>query len=691
MRRTYLAVMSGAALALMLIIAPASSQASAERYSVALFAGDVSLRGTFAYEQSYFEIPDYWNVDSISLRLDYRATPLAIKEQSSVTLLINGTPFHSFRPVVDGDSGTSLQLDIPNELLVQGSNQLTIQGGLRTRESEKGCVVEDVRDNWLHVLQTSAVDIDYEAKPPNGSIRDFYHRFTGVDAGLLDNRFIVLPDDPDIMELETAAHILSGFARASASKEETIPLVSYSDNNWRTSPLVVFVSLREHLPSELHAEFNGLNNGEARIQIVESAAGHVLVATSDDPELLVKAGRLLANEDLAYQLNGKVKTVSADTDVDTPPVSVNRSVRLTETGDKLVGEHHQARHYFVALPANRSIAESSKIRLDFRYAGNLDFSRSLVTILINDKPVGSKKLSEERADGDSITLPIPKNLLVTGNFTATAAFDLELPEGYCVQSEEQNPWAFVSADSEMQLNTLDRTELLLDNYPYPFLRDGLYHKTAVIVPKTKDRYVLSSIAGLFSLLGQYAEGNTGELAFYDDDADPAGYRDGNVVVIGTYKDNELIRGVNDQLFFRFGVDGGTVLSNEKKTLDPDYGSRIGTLQLLESPWTPGNGLLAITGSKGEDVLLAIKLLTSESQRWRVSGDAVLTDRDGVVEPYRFKPEKGAVPVRTFAGIVEREDTLAFVTAASLVLVLVLLSLALLARKYRKNRGGGNGT
>src|SRR5690606_11323820 len=156
----------------------------------------------------------------------------------------------------------------------------------------------------------------------------------------------------------------------------------------------------------------------------------------DNPELLVKAGRLMANQQLVKQLNGTVKVVDASTAVDTPTFNVSQNVMLTAAGDQSTGAMHQEKTYFISLPASRTTADASKISLDVRYAQNLDFDRSMITVLVNDTPIGSKKLTSELANGDTVTLPIPKNLDITGNFSITVAFDLELQKAACIQLQD---------------------------------------------------------------------------------------------------------------------------------------------------------------------------------------------------------------------------------------------------------------
>ncbi|MHA6480367.1 cellulose biosynthesis cyclic di-GMP-binding regulatory protein BcsB [Paenibacillus sp. strain BS8-2] len=669
------------------------SQGEAEPYPIIITGADQALQGMWPSYQSYINIPEYWTVNQTSIKLDYKASPLAAKEKSSVTLLMNGTPFYSFRPVMEGEQTSSLTVPVPGRLLAAGSNQLTIQGALRTNvTAESSCLHGEERDNWLQIAKTSVILIDYVEKPLGQGIREFYRRFAGQDAAALDRRVVVVPDDASPKELETAAHVIAGLARASETKDAPIPLVAYSDESWKKRNYVILVAQRDHLPVEVAAGL-GMTEGsvDARVTRVDAGGTHFLVVTAEKPDMLPKAGRLLANADLALQLDGDSRIVTEELVVDMPADSVSRSIMLTERGDLITGSRHQTRSYFVSLPANRSIAEASKITLDFRYSRNLDFSRSLVTLLVDGKPIGSKRLNPDWADNDTLMVPIPRNANISGNFVVTTAFDLELEGDSCVSNGQEMPWAFVGADSELQLNTLDRTELVLDNYPYPFLRDGVFHKIAVVLPKEQNRYVLGSISNLFSLLGQYAESNTGELHFFDDQDDERAYRDSNIIVIGSSADNELVGGINSELYFSYGEDGRTFLSNEKKSIDPRYGGRLGIIQLLESPLAAGNGMLAVTGSTDEYAYLASKLMASEAERWKLAGDAVLTDADGIIQSYRFKLAEKEGVSRTIGDVVDREDVLQFLTAAALVLVLVLLSLLMIVRKYRRKRGGDRET
>ncbi|GAF08396.1 cellulose biosynthesis cyclic di-GMP-binding regulatory protein BcsB [Paenibacillus pini] len=454
------------------VSAEVSNTSSVQTYETLFTNTDTSLSGVMTSKQFFFQKEEYWNVSNVTINLDYQVTPLVWGDRSSITLVVNGTKFYSFRPSENELDQQHLKISVPKGLLVNGNNSISIEGYIQTTIDDQVCVPLDRRDNWLQLFKTSGVVLSYTNGMLDGSISDFNRHFIGLDTVNKRKNAIVVPKKSQAAELEASAYALSGFAKANQVKSQTIPMISYDDtSSLRAKKFVVAVALLDQLPAEMKSLLAEQDlSSKAIIQVVNMNKQPTLVITSQDPKLLIKAGRLVANQELVGQLNGNVKIVDGSTNVETPIVNVSKNVTLTETGDQLKGINHHEQTYFVSLPANRSIADASKISLDIRYAKNLDFDRSMVTVLLNNTPIGSKKLTPELANGDTVTLPIPKNAEITGSFSVTVAFDLELKNAGCIQPQDQMPWAYITKDSKMQLNTKDRNDLLFNNYPNPFLR-----------------------------------------------------------------------------------------------------------------------------------------------------------------------------------------------------------------------------
>lgn len=673
------------------IAAEPGANSGATSYATPITDTDTTLDGNVSYKQQFFQVPAYWKVGQVKIALDYKASPLAQNKLSSVTISVNGTMITSFRPVASESARQRMVVEVPVSTLIKGTNTLTIQGHIVAEDGQvQICTPTYYADKWLQIYKSSSIIVGYSPLPLANAIADFAARFTGLDAFARQDNAIAVPKDADASELEAAVYALSGLAKSGGADSKGVPLMAYGidDDAIADKKLVVAVAMRDRLPAALRALIPDAALGDnAVIRLVDANGRPTLVVTSDNAELLVKAGRLIGNADLLAQLSGPAKEVTENTEIVSPVPDVTKIVSLTDVGDQITGAFHRTKDYYVTLPANRSVAEASKLSLQFRYAKNLDFDRSLVTVLVNDKPIGSKKLTEALADGDSLNLTIPKNMNLSGNFTITAAFDLEVKNAACVLPQDQMPWAFIDTDTVLQLNTKDRTELLFNNYPYPFLRDGIYNQVGVVLPETRDGNTYRTIGNLFNLLGQYSEGNAGEVRFFGPDASADALKDRNVIAIGSYADNPVIRHANKSLYFKYNATGAGFESNEKMSIDEEYGKRIGSLQLIVSPYESGHGLLAVTGADSQYVYLASKLIANESTMWKVYGDGAVTDMDGNIHAYRFKREATPDQPSAVQSIMDRRDVLAFTAAAVSVMLLVLLSLILLIRKHRGKRRG----
>lgn len=658
-----------------------------QNYVSTLMSANQALSGSMATKQFDFKVMDYWELDRVVIHLDYEATPLTKQESSSVTLSVNGTKFHSFRPVVNGHERQRLTVRVPIDLIIPGTNTLTVEGYIQTTIDDKVCISPERSNNWMQLYPSSDITAFYTTQPFEGSIREFGHRFSGLDTVSSGESAFGLPLQNNAVELESAAYALSGFSKTNSYKSGSIPFLPYDSSEFADKKFVVVIGRYEQLPEKLTRSLSTTDlSKQALLQVIESDAQTILLVTSSNAELLVKAGRLAGNPDLLDQLSSNSKIVDSSTVVDTPVTNLSKSVQLTQNGDRLTGMKHQERSYFISMPVNRSLASASQVNLDFRYAQNLDFDRSMVTVLVNNIPIGSKKLVSALAEGDTLQVSIPLNAQVSGDFSLTVAFDLELINSGCVEPDQQMPWAFITKDSSLLMQTRDHTELLFNNYPYPYLRDGSFNQIAVALPRQQDEYTLLTISNLFNLLGQYAEGNRGDIHFYEDTADFTELKKANMIAIGGYEDNKLIREVNDNLYFTYSEDGTGFKSNEKITLDTEYGQQLGTLQLINSPFTVGRSLLAVTGPGSDYTYLASKLISNEETKWKIYGDGVITDKDRNIHPYRFKKEAEQEKVDSMAQILKREDLLGFISVAVSLMLLILVSLILLIRKYRRKRG-----
>lgn len=145
-----------------------------------------------------------------------------------------------------------------------------------------------------------------------------------------------------------------------------------------------------------------------------------------------------------------------------------------------------------------------------------------------------------------------------------------------------------------------------------------------------------ALSNLFNLIGIYTKSNTGQIKFYQHQPDHTTLKNSNVIVLGTPGQNAMIKRLNDQLYFRFNARFTHFISNEKLSIESDYGKTIGTAQLLRSPYNPKRGLLVVTGMTPKDVYLASTQINYQKTIVEHGGDTIVVDQDNNIYNYRFK-------------------------------------------------------
>lgn len=140
-----------------------------------------SLVGSAPTSSPYFKLLDYWDVDQVTLNLDYNVSQLTKNEASSITISVNGTKFYSFRPTESTQERQSLTLEIPKDLLRKGENELKVEGVIVTKETQDVCSVTQSAADWLHIYNGSNVGVAYTKQPMSTTIQQFNSYFGGMD------------------------------------------------------------------------------------------------------------------------------------------------------------------------------------------------------------------------------------------------------------------------------------------------------------------------------------------------------------------------------------------------------------------------------------------------------------------------------------------------------------------------------
>ncbi|MGC7133336.1 cellulose biosynthesis cyclic di-GMP-binding regulatory protein BcsB [Listeria ivanovii] len=624
---------------------------AADKTYQTVFGTDKTAQGKFAITKQNFTVENYWDVSNATAKLVYTITQLNEKEISTMTLKINDVAFYSFRPDKTDKGTRQIEIEIPKDKFKKGVNVLSMESFVYTDLPDGRCTIDETPANWLQFDKTSAVNISYSDKAFKRTIADFGERFTGIDTVKSQQSVVAVTGNAGDTELGAALEGLSGFSSANKLEDKNIPFGQYEEAKTRNGKnYMVLFSNYDNLPAAIKSQIK-------------------------------EAGKLIANQNYLSQLGTNSKWLTTDEKIDTPASNVDKNAKLTTTGDKLKGIGHVTQDYFISMPANRSASTGTEVSLDFRYAQNLDFEHSLVTILVNGKPIGSQKLSAKKANDDQVTFQIPSDLNVKGDFSVTVAFDLVLTNNYCgFIADSEIPWAYITPESIIKLNTTEETDLLFEQYPYPFVANGDFDNAVVVVPDKLSTEDTDSLANIFNLLGRFHDGNRGSFtAIHAKNWDKV-KKDANVIAVGTMSNNPVIKNANDDLFFQYDKSGSYFLSNEKISIEKNYGKQLGSVQLIKSD---GMQILAVTGPGEAQTKLGSELVSSKENLAKIYGDAAIVDNDNTIHSYRFKKVADTKEESFGTKMSNNKEVTVFGAFALLTVVLLGVAVLLILRKYRR--------
>ena len=650
--------------------------------STTLFGSDHYLVGLFSEVTKGFNI-DEWDILDARFTMSFSTTQLVSQTLSSITVSINGVRFYSEDvPVTDGLRRT-LTLKIPVEHLTEGYNVIRIEGYIRTYNGLP-CVDDVTNANWMNIFSESSIEISYTPAAVCETIDQFYECFTSIDALENNQSAVAVATGFDNDELDAAFTTLAGVSSKATRDYQNIDLLAADSMMYlKDKKYVIYIAKPGHLPDDMKAAADAAGQVDVSGAMLLLIPGetNVLVVTARDGEGLDKAAAELGNGSVMYQLKKTLKLIMADEDVLVRKEGILQYTAITATGTYLEGPFRQKADHLIDFANNRQLAYGSELELHYRYSENLDFQRSLVTVYVNNVPIGSQKLSQAKARDDVMVLDIPTDIEVTGSFTVTVAFDLEIADLWCTLRQEETPWAYVSKESTLKLNSKEVPYYLFDNYPYPFISFGEFNDVVVILPESNNDIDLNLMGNFMLTIGQFLKYNTGELNVVRASA-PGDLEDKNVITIGTPSNNPVIKALNDKMFFRFYENGIGIRSNEKLLIEQEYAASLATAQIIESPYSSvRNAILVIASSHESDLGNALDYFGDTAMLWRIYGDGFVADNDELFQ-YRFKEDNDQEEEAAKA-LLERADVLNLIYVGAAVLVILAAASIFIVLRYRR--------
>ncbi|WP_419741833.1 cellulose biosynthesis cyclic di-GMP-binding regulatory protein BcsB [Paraclostridium dentum] len=657
------------------------------------FQDDVTINGVIGSTERFFNVSQNWDVKDLKLNLVYTKSELLDVNYSTITVFINGEPVSSKR--LDGDRKyqDKWQVNIPKELVKPGYNSISIKAYKTI--SDKICRDDSNTANWLVIHKQSDIELNYSLKSNSNEIKDYNSTFTNIGNEEYVDTTFVLPDKYNSNELSSIMNLSLNMGQK--LKADNFKLdVKLKSNLKEYNNNIIYVGGTNDTSTDFlnllsNDEKNQAKNKAVIKQVISpfNKDKRMILIISDNIKALKNATKLICNNELLNELNSSSFIIDENKDVSDIKKDTKNKLTLNDLGYNdflLKGPFSQETNFDVSIPKHKISTAGSILNLKFRYAKNLDFERSLVTVYVNDKPISSKKLSLEKADNDNLEVNLPTDVLGKNYYKIKVEFNLELKDLMCVTRDTDNPWAYILDSSFIKFDFKDNDSLNFKSYPYPFIDNQQANDINVVVSKNLNSSDLSNIANIIGNMGRDAVYNTGNLNVLTDSEFLNTNKKGNLIVIGTPDDNSILKDINKDLYIKFDKNFSGFENNDKiKFLDDKYSKQLSTIQLINSPYSKSNSAIIVSSLDKNSLSSSVRYLSDNNLTRDLKGDAAVVNRDGGIQDISFKENntRDGEPEDNSAKFKLEKSSLTFVLIAGFLFLTVIISAILLILKYRK--------
>lgn len=655
------------------------------------FENDIKMSGVISSSDKFFNIEENWDVKNSKLNLVFTKSELLDIDYSTITVLINDTPIHSERLDGKKEYKKEISIEIPKDLIKEGYNEIKIKAYKTI--SDMICRDDSNTANWLVIHKDSNINVQYAYKKSLNLISEYPTSYINTDNGSRINTTILIPDNYSNSELSAGMTLSSDFGKKIKYANFNFDFKVYSDFK-KKSDNVIYIGKENNTPTQIlnlltENEKNNLNE-KCVIKQVSSIFDKnkkMLIIISNNDELLKNASKLLSSDDLINNLNKDSIIIDKSTDVNDLKAKENREkVFLKDLGYEnmiVKGPFSQEVIMDIKTPKNKIVELGSKIKLNIRYAQNLDFERSLATVYVNDIPIGSKKLFKEKSNNDSIELNLPNEVVGKNYYQIKVVFNLELLDLACVTRDTDNPWAYISNESFIEFDYNDNKELKFINYPDPFIENNRFNDLTVVIPNSSGSKQLTYIANIIAYMGHEVEFNNGNLNVVKSGELKKQNKEDNLIIIGTPSNNNLIKDINKDLNLKFKKDYKGFEANDKIKFVGEYSLEVASIQLIDSPYSKNKSAMIIASTDIDDLSLSSKYLSDLNLTKSLKGDTIVIGRNGYVQDLDYKVKEEVVKEETKEHKKISNQAKMFIIVAVFLLVTTIISLVFLVLKYRK--------
>ncbi len=541
-----------------------------------------------------------------SMTVVFQTSHTILPKEGSMTVVLNGNPVAS-RFIDVAANTTTWVVPVPVKYTKTGYNEIRVV--TRQRTSEGPCRDVDDAGNWVRLLTSTKLHL---VRKEMDSFPLYSYPFPYLDP----------------IANETVAGAWTVSQNATASELSTLFGIA---SDWgKREPL-------KALPIHVNMGDSGYSIGVAAGQGAAGSgtlqvSGSKLGVSGGDATGMDYSRLALANPELVAQMEGGSATITSKPENATiEETSKMGTFTLRELGYPsmtLAGSYQQRTTLTVKRPLRSDLGKESLIRFKFRHSASLFPRRSVLSVSLNNVPIGSARLDQSNIAGGVLIAKIPVSELAKNSWTFEigAYHDLELVD--CSKVYDDIAWTVIEGTSEFVLSPgklLGRP--YLENFPYMTTSDGHVTNPGTMrlsaSPSAQQLSVAAEVAARAGQSNRYPMSWGVTKGTESSKADA-----GSSVLIGYFNETERFNAVKKDLLV--WPAGGKFEMQKSVHLLPSAMEGGVLVQAVPSPYKAGSVLYVVMAQDDEALKRFGNIISDPKRIDELAGEAVLITRQGRV-------------------------------------------------------------
>ena len=600
------------------------------------FINDIIFNGVFDSNIIYFEVKDYWIPnDNNFIYFTYNNTNLNQNTNSSLTVYLNSIPIKSYY-VNEKDKVHKLML--PGKALKKGFNEIKFK--TYSRVSNLPCEDRINPGNWIVIDKNSYIHVEYNEKIDTNSVSDFpYPYFKNTDF-FSYNAKMIYPVNYESSDLSPLFTFVSNIGQLLRYQKKDLGFVDSNEIDKNDSNYI-YVGLLKNLPENLQGYI--LKNDNERLKkdalieeiyLNESKKNKLLIITSINQKSLDNAITAIGNAEVVKQMKSSKVWINQDQIFKNIKFIDNSFISLKDLGySSLISEGviKGISNYNYSVPKNWKLNEKSAFVLKGKISGIVDKKNSAVSVFINSSPIGSVSFENYEDGNFEISFNLTEEIINANVFNVKIVYDLYIDEEDCRLDFRDEIWSYISNETGFYLPHSEKSEFSLNSLAAPFFKNNYSNKFGLILPKKINKSDFSKISNVIQIISVDSK-VTNKIPIYKN----GDLINENVIVYGTPENNEFIKDLNNELYFKFDDKFEKYIKSKNIDLLDNLYNDASTIQLVNSKLINNNYALVLSANNDYGFENIEKAFTNAFFYNTADSPAILIDSYGLIHSYFVK-------------------------------------------------------